>query len=109
MTREETRSLLNLLADFYPNAKQVKGNNTRMLDAWALALEIYSFDECRQAALEYARENKFFPDIADITLRCHSHKQIIAAAEDTKCAAADITWMRDYIDYGGIEGVAADG
>lgn len=65
MDRNETRQLFALLEQFYPN-KRFK-NYEPMFEAWALALEPYSFDEVNRAAVSYAAQNKYFPDLSDIT------------------------------------------
>ena len=63
MTKGETAKLFLLLGQFYPN----KRPTTEQRLAWELALEPYAYEDVRAAAIAYARERKFFPDLADLT------------------------------------------
>lgn len=65
MQKSEVESLFKFLARFYPNAKQLHSNPVQV--AWVLALEPYAYEDAKAAAIAYARKNKFFPDVADIT------------------------------------------
>lgn len=65
MRKSEVQSLFNLLEQFYPNAKQISSKPVQA--AWVLALEPYAYEDAKAAAIVYARKNKFFPDVADIT------------------------------------------
>lgn len=67
MNKEETNRLFDLLEQFYPNAKQVKSDKTRL--AWSLALEDFTYKDVKSAALDYAISGQYFPNIADITQR----------------------------------------
>lgn len=63
MTKTETAKLFTLLGQFYPN----KAPTAELRLAWELALEPYAYEDVRTAAIAYARGNKFFPDLVDIT------------------------------------------
>ena len=65
MRKSEVESLFNLLEQFYPNAKQLCSKTVQA--AWVLAVEPYAYEDAKAAAIAYARKNKFFPDVADIT------------------------------------------
>lgn len=65
MTREERKKIYRLLSQFYPRAKQLE--NPETLTAWGLVLENYAYDDVKCAVLDYAAQNKYFPDLADIT------------------------------------------
>jgi hypothetical protein len=65
MQKSDVESLFNLLEQFYPNAKQLCSKPVQA--AWVLALEPYAYEDAKAAAIAYARKNKFFPDVADIT------------------------------------------
>ena len=65
MQKSEVENLFNLLEQFYPNAKQISSKPVQV--AWVLALEPYAYEDAKAAAIAYARKNKFFPDVADIT------------------------------------------
>lgn len=87
MDRCEVEKLFTLFSQFWPN-KQV---TAKMKMAWEIALEPYSYAECRAAAVAYARRNKFFPDVADITMGIAPQEK---QAQDTMERFA---WMRDYV------------
>lgn len=44
-------------------------NNRGKMNAYYLALQPYEYKDVGRAVIEYARDNKFFPDIYDITSR----------------------------------------
>lgn len=88
MDRSEVEKLFTLFSQFWPN-KQV---TAKMKLAWETALEPYSYADVRAAAVAYARRNKFFPDVADITMGIEPQEE---QAQDTMERFA---WMRDYIN-----------
>ena len=65
MEKTDVEKLFTLLGCFYPNARQLRDKNMQM--AWCLALEPYAYEDAKAAVAAYARKNKFFPDIVDIT------------------------------------------
>ncbi len=101
MEKNEVGKLFTLLEQFYPN-KQV---SERMKLAWSIALEPYRYGDVKAAAIAYARRNKFFPDLPDLTvgLEANADKTKTADAKpvDRKAEAA---WMRQYIgaEHGGL-------
>lgn len=76
MDRQDVDKLFRLLSQYYPNAKQLRSPDTKL--AWALALEQYSYDDIRAAAVEHGAREKYFPDIADLTKRCSASKEAVA-------------------------------
>lgn len=67
MTREETDKLFDLLEQFYPNAKQVKSEKTKI--AWSMALKDFTYNDVKNSAIDYAIEGQYFPNLTDITLK----------------------------------------
>lgn len=63
MERHETDKLFCFLEQFYPNKRPTENQKL----AWSCALEPYAYADVRAAAVAYVRENKFFPDLADLT------------------------------------------
>lgn len=63
MNRWDTDRLFTLLAQFYPNGRVTETKKK----AWALALEPYEYEAVKAAAVKYAAQNKYFPDLADLT------------------------------------------
>lgn len=62
MTKDEVKKLFLLLKQFYPNKK----HDANFKLAWEMALKPYTYDDVKEAALEYTRTNRFFPDISEI-------------------------------------------
>jgi len=65
MNTEEFDKLWRLFASLFPAAVKKRGPNAK--EVWERAMSPYSLDEATEATLKYARQNKFFPDVADIT------------------------------------------
>ena len=65
MTVDEVKKVQRLLGAFFPTAKQM--TNEDLWSAWKIALASYEYEEVRQRIVQYATENKFFPDLADLT------------------------------------------
>lgn len=72
MNRVEVNRLFALMHEFWPHAKVTKNR----MEAWALGLEPYSYDDARDAVVAYARKNKFFPDLADVTAKLPQRKKL---------------------------------
>lgn len=109
MDRCEVEKLFTLFSQFWPN-KQV---TAKMKLAWEIALEPYSYADVRAAAVAYARRNKFFPDVADITMGIAPQvKQRVMDLASTKALPGNVSrgsekeaaWMRRYIntDHDGL-------
>lgn len=62
---EEFAKFWALLLNLFPAAANKKSQNTKKV--WELAMSPYDLAGATEAAFEYARLNKFFPDISDIT------------------------------------------
>lgn len=88
MTKTETAKLFTLLGQFYPN----KVPTAELRFAWELAVEPYAYEDVRAAAIAYARENKYFPDVADIT---GGLAPVRNDGEEPERGVRD--WMRKYI------------
>lgn len=67
MTKNEVEKLFNLLTSYFSGAKQLNENLANTKLAWDIALEPYRWEDVREAVISYARVNKFFPRVADIT------------------------------------------
>ena len=91
MDRCEVEKLFTLFSQFWPN-KQV---TAKMKLAWEIALEPYSYADVRAAAVAYARCNKFFPDVADITMGIATQDD--QPPEETPDTMERFAWMRDYV------------
>ena len=65
MRGEDIQKLFNLIETLYPSAKK----NPRIpavLEAWALVLEPWSYEDAKQAVIIRARENRFPPDASEL-------------------------------------------
>ncbi len=80
MDRNETQLLLMMLEQFYPNKKF--RDPKALFSAWALALEPYDFETVKRAAADYAAQNKFFPDLADLTAALPRRKAPVKPQRD---------------------------
>ena len=65
MTIEEFEKIWTLLTSLWPNAAAKKSHVDKAV--WRKGLEVYRMDEVSDRILTYARQNKFWPDLADIT------------------------------------------
>lgn len=92
MDRCEVEKLFTLFSQFWPN-KQV---TAKMKLAWEIALEPYSYAGVRAAAVAYARRNKFFPDVADITMGIEPQEEQ-TQEEQAPDTMERFAWMRDYV------------
>lgn len=70
MDKTDIDKLFELLKLLYPNARQVQAGNGVLKKTWRLVLEPYDYEAVKAATIDYARGNKFFPDPADLTMRC---------------------------------------
>lgn len=94
MRKSEVESLFNLLGEFYPNAKQLCSKTAQA--AWVLVLEPYAYEDAKAAAIAYARKNKFFPDVADITGGLHPIEPDRKEAKSDP-AFGDYNCMKDHV------------
>lgn len=94
MEQADVNRLFELLRQLYPNARQVQANNGVLKQTWGLVLEPYEYRQIRAAAIDYARGNKFFPDVADLTMglpaaqRERSAPPVVHREEDVEKMAA---------------------
>lgn len=64
MTTAEVKKLFDLLRDLHGKDKP---RDERTTAIWAAVLEPWSYKQVRAAALERARENRYYPDPAELT------------------------------------------
>ena len=67
MSNGEFEKVWRLLGSLFPGAAAKKGQVDKSV--WRHALEPYSMQEITDRIMVYARQNKFFPDLADITAK----------------------------------------
>ena len=65
MERLEVNKVFALLRAFWPKEQITR----ERMEAWALGLAPYRYEDVRDAVLRYAREKHFFPDLCDICSR----------------------------------------
>lgn len=65
MTKEDVKKLFTYLETLCPR-EQKKSRDNATLTAWAMVLSPYGYDEVIQAATARSRENRFFPDPAEL-------------------------------------------
>lgn len=65
MDQSEFGRIWTLFGELFPASPKLKSKNTRMV--WEIGLAPYDLDCVTQSVMSYARKNKFFPDLADIT------------------------------------------
>lgn len=91
MTKDEVEKLFLLLKQFYPKKK----HDANFKLAWVMALKPYDYEDVKEAALEHARKNRFFPDISEIVA-------LLKKPEDDPQTKAqegrDYGWMLPYIE-----------
>lgn len=65
MEKQDTRRLFSLIETIYPNAKQ-QSRTAADLEAWALVLAPWDYEDVKQAVIVRARENRFYPDVYEL-------------------------------------------
>lgn len=65
MSREEIQKLFNLIETLYPSAKK-NPRTPAVIEAWALVLEPWAYEDAKQAVILRARENRFPPDASEL-------------------------------------------
>lgn len=66
MQSEDFEKIWTLYRTLFPaSAAKIRSENMKMV--WRVALSPYGMDDVVEASMAWARKNKFFPDIADIT------------------------------------------
>ena len=87
MQEKEFDKIWNLLKGLWPaNVGKVDRR------VWQVGLAPYRMDECAGAIMDYARRNKMFPDLADVTAAL-----VPEAAPETRPDDLDARHMRDVI------------
>lgn len=96
MDLAERQKVYDLLSRYFPNAKQLKDKKT--LTAWGFALEHFTYRDVKNAVINYAISNKYFPDLADITAGLAPADTAPAAmpAHLDKNASLQSRWVRLY-------------
>lgn len=67
MSGPEFDKIWRLMASLWPNAAAKKSEIDKTV--WKKSLEPYGMAEITERIMTYSRQNKFFPDVADITKR----------------------------------------
>ena len=93
MNGEERRKIFELLAQYYPNAKQLK--DRQAMTAWRYALERFTYADVKNAVVDYALSHKYFPDVADITANLSPSAP--AADAGSVEIPSDNEWVRRYV------------
>lgn len=65
MTGEDFGKIWRMIIALWPNASPGKSENVRRV--WEYGLRPYSSEDVTERVIRYARQNKFFPDLADVT------------------------------------------
>lgn len=68
MTRTETSRILALLAHWYPNASQIKGDTKAVVEAWYLVLGAYDYDDVKLRAVAWntGPKGRYCPDAREL-------------------------------------------
>ena len=66
MLKDEFEKIWTLYRTLFP-ASTARLNSVNTRKVWEAALEPYRMEDVASASIHWARKNKFFPDIADIT------------------------------------------
>lgn len=94
MTVEEYRELIYFLRDIYPNCGRYRDRN--VCNAWWKVVRHDDYPTLRAAAAEYAKTNRYPPDIYDLFFTASKGK----ADHPGGGTGKDKTWMRKYISRG---------
>lgn len=93
MTKEEVGKVFTLLQQFYPNARQLQDRTKRL--AWELALKRFPYNDVKNAVVDYAIANKYFPDMVDITGGLKQEAAPVVSAPESR--QEDDTWALPFI------------
>lgn len=94
MTTDEFGKFWTLMRELFSASSRLKSENTKLV--WRIALEPYALDDVTSATMEYARKNKFFPDIADITAKLPAPQKTSHAVVNG-VSHEDTAWMLPYL------------
>lgn len=92
MDTAEFGNLWTLMANLFPASPKLKKQN--MKKVWEIAVSSYALEDVTSSMVAYARKNKFFPDIADIT---SGLAEISGEKKMQPKKAFDTSWMLVYI------------
>lgn len=65
MDAKEFGKVWTLMGELFPPSPKLKSKNSKLV--WEIGLSPYDLQAVTNALMAYARKNKFFPDLADIT------------------------------------------
>lgn len=91
MDTAEFGNLWTLMANLFPASPKLKKQN--MKKVWEIAVSPYALGDVTDAVMHYARSNKFFPDVADITAGLPAPVPSAPQERDRE----DLSWMLVYI------------
>lgn len=97
MTYEETKSLLKLFFDTYPNVKI--SNPEQMVSTWHFVLKDYDLESIRNAVRLHITESKFFPTPADITSRIMRGNMLYSEVNYPQIEASTDSYMEDQLEW----------
>lgn len=96
MDRQDVKKLFALLETLCPSAAK-KPRDAATLAAWAMVLEPYTYEAIKGAAITRARENRFFPDPAELVAYLPQDCPIEPAQEAAPSGGGgDVGLMRDH-------------
>lgn len=108
MTKRDLDKLWAMLALYRPKDRHLR--NTGLKEIWLLTFEPYPFEDVRAAVVAYFREQKYWPDVTDITTRCPApHGAVTQDSRSTqgeadRRARDDMDRMRDFLrQQGGLD------
>ena len=95
MTRSEAIKLVGAVVAAYPTNEKIAGekNIRAMVDLYADIFTDDDFNTAMAAVRMHVNASKWPPSVAEI-------RECMTKVQTPK---PDITWMKDYIDYSGIE------
>lgn len=91
MDTAEFENLWTLMANLFPASPKLKKRNMKRV--WEIAVNPYALGDVTDAVMHYARSNKFFPDVADITAGLPA--PVPSAPQER--GREDLSWMLAYI------------
>ena len=90
MKEAEFTQIWNLLEVYFSAASAKKSASFKK--AWFVAMQPYRKDDVTAAIVNYARKNKYFPDLSDITA------DLPLEQADEEREQESIAWMRPYAE-----------
>jgi len=93
MNKGEFEKVWNLYRGLFPGHHSLENKNIRAV--WEVALLPYALDEVVASSMAYARRNKYFPNVAEITGKLEPVEPLPELPKAEK--AAGCAWMAPYI------------